>query len=369
MKCYAVIDTNVLVSALLSRKNDAATVLVVQKLISGEIIPVYSNAITNKYRDVLQRKKFHFESTTVDYLINAIEKFGLLVDLKHLDIVLPDIKDLPFYEVVMEERDKAAYLVSGNMKHFPIEPFIVTTSQLLNTLEEVKMKNRKNDKIKSVENSRPCIKKMIRIDCLIVTVIFLLDGFNMPSYIAQNIMNNINWSLWPIVISTILTVSLFYATYVLVDKYQKQRAMNKETTAKYLIALLYNDYEETMYVLGNDMLKDKINSSVDFDQPVNNSELFINLTKSSDIQFESLKSFLLDGTLGTDIVEDVYRIRSNFNSFVSFAITFFDHPEAYKELRSGLLKDIRFSKEKLNVSEINRGDYFKLKVTDNGNSY
>ena len=57
MICYAVIDTNVLVSALLTSKNDAATVQVVQKMLSGEIIPIYSKEITKEYREVLHRKK------------------------------------------------------------------------------------------------------------------------------------------------------------------------------------------------------------------------------------------------------------------------------------------------------------------------
>lgn len=56
MICYAVIDTNVLVSALLSGKDDAATVQVFSKVITGEIIPVYSNVITKEYREVLSRK-------------------------------------------------------------------------------------------------------------------------------------------------------------------------------------------------------------------------------------------------------------------------------------------------------------------------
>ena len=46
MICYAVIDTNVLVSALLSSKDD----------ITGVIVPVYSNVITKEYREVLSRK-------------------------------------------------------------------------------------------------------------------------------------------------------------------------------------------------------------------------------------------------------------------------------------------------------------------------
>ncbi|MCX4339092.1 MAG: hypothetical protein OSJ72_05555 [Lachnospiraceae bacterium] len=78
MICYAVIDTNVIVSALLSSK-DAP---------SG--------------------------------------------------FVLPDMKDLPFYEVVLEKRDDEAYLVTGNIKHFPHEPFIVTPRELLDLLDNYK---------------------------------------------------------------------------------------------------------------------------------------------------------------------------------------------------------------------------------------
>lgn len=61
MICYAVIDTNVLVSALISNHADAATVLLVGRLLSGEIVPVYSDEIMHEYREVLGRKKFRFE--------------------------------------------------------------------------------------------------------------------------------------------------------------------------------------------------------------------------------------------------------------------------------------------------------------------
>lgn len=134
MICYAVIDTNVLVSALLSSKEDAATVRVVGKVISGEIVPVYSNAITKEYREVLSREKFGFSEEAVGYLLSAVEKYGILVEPFLPDISLPDMKDLPFYEVVLEKRDDGAYLVTGNIKHFPKEPFIVTPRELLDIL-------------------------------------------------------------------------------------------------------------------------------------------------------------------------------------------------------------------------------------------
>lgn len=57
MICYAVIDTNVLVSALLSSHTDAATVQVIGRMISGEIIPVYTFIVTARQMlDVLDGK-------------------------------------------------------------------------------------------------------------------------------------------------------------------------------------------------------------------------------------------------------------------------------------------------------------------------
>ncbi len=56
---------------------------------------------------------------------------GVYIDEDHIDIELPDEKDRVFYEVTMksnEERD--SMLVTGNMKHFPIKPFIVTPKEL-----------------------------------------------------------------------------------------------------------------------------------------------------------------------------------------------------------------------------------------------
>jgi predicted nucleic acid-binding protein len=56
MSVYAVIDTNVFVSAMLSKHNDAATVQLVGRMLLGEIIPVYSREIMQEYREVLGRK-------------------------------------------------------------------------------------------------------------------------------------------------------------------------------------------------------------------------------------------------------------------------------------------------------------------------
>lgn len=135
MLCYAVIDTNVLVSALISNHTDAATVQLVGRLISGEIVPVYSDEIMCEYREVLGRKKFRFEQDMINYILLAIERYGVVLEPSATGVILPDMKDLPFYEVVMDKREDEAYLVTGNLKHFPAQPFTVTAREMLNILD------------------------------------------------------------------------------------------------------------------------------------------------------------------------------------------------------------------------------------------
>ena len=137
MICYAVIDTNVLISALLSEYDDAATVQVVRRMIEGKIIPVYSREIMKEYQEVLSRKKFGFPQDIVDYLLSAVAKYGIFIEPMPTDEILPDMKDLPFYEVVLEKREDDTYLVTGNLKHFPEKDFIVTARQLIDILDNM----------------------------------------------------------------------------------------------------------------------------------------------------------------------------------------------------------------------------------------
>ena len=135
MSYYAVIDTNVLVSALLSKHSDSATVLILDRVFAGELIPVYSSDTMAEYQLVLRRKKFKFDTVLTDYILSAIIRFGIMVEPSPTGAVLPDMKDLPFYEVVMEKRETDdAYLVTGNQKHFPFRPFIVTPKEMLDIL-------------------------------------------------------------------------------------------------------------------------------------------------------------------------------------------------------------------------------------------
>lgn len=131
MEYYAVIDTNVFVSALLSKNESAATVKVLDAVFDGEIIPLYHQDILVEYDEVLHRKKFHLNDEIIQIVLEAIRQYGVEVFPQPTGAVLVDMDDLVFYEVAMEKRDDGAYLVTGNQKHYPIKDFIVTPAEMI----------------------------------------------------------------------------------------------------------------------------------------------------------------------------------------------------------------------------------------------
>ena len=69
---YAVIDTNVIVSALLSHTHNSSTVKIMEAIFNGMICPLYNSEIINEYADVLTRPKFRIPSHSVGEIINLI---------------------------------------------------------------------------------------------------------------------------------------------------------------------------------------------------------------------------------------------------------------------------------------------------------
>ena len=134
-KYYAVIDTNVLVSAALRWKSVPGSII--ELAFTNVIIPVLNDEILSEYREVLLRPKFKLTADIVEDILGGICNNAIFVNKGSLDIDLPDPKDIVFYEVTMEERkSEDAYLVTGNIKHFPVKPFIVTPREMLDIILE-----------------------------------------------------------------------------------------------------------------------------------------------------------------------------------------------------------------------------------------
>ena len=135
MKDYAVLDTNVLVSAML--KAESVPGLVTAEALIGDIIPVLNDEIIAEYEDVLRRPKFKFDKGAVWVLLDDLKRRAVFIDAGPIDDVIPDPKDIVFYSVLMEKRkEDDAYLVTGNLKHFPIKTYIVTPREMLDMVKE-----------------------------------------------------------------------------------------------------------------------------------------------------------------------------------------------------------------------------------------
>ena len=135
-KLFAVIDTNVLVSALISKSLTTPPLVVLAHVYSGDITPVFNDEILHEYRDVLSREKFHLDPVDIDNAMRVFLDYGLNLNRTKVDDEsFSDPKDIVFYEVKMSKED--AYLVTGNIKHFPRKPFVVTPREMVEILETV----------------------------------------------------------------------------------------------------------------------------------------------------------------------------------------------------------------------------------------
>lgn len=132
-KCLAVLDTNVLVSAMYSELSPLGEIL---KLVEAEnIIPIFDKRILKEYCDVLQYNKFKYVFTDEikkDTFYTVVSA-GICVDDVHKTTqAIKDSKDIPFFEVKEAIEELPSSLITGNIKDFPKkDPFILTPREAL----------------------------------------------------------------------------------------------------------------------------------------------------------------------------------------------------------------------------------------------
>lgn len=136
-KFYAVLDTNVLVSAMFTGNPSSNPRQILDMALDGIITPLINKEIIDEYTDVLSRDKFPFKPEDVSALIDAFKVIGIdpgrtLVN----NADFPDPKDIVFYEVALSK--EGSFLVTGNTKHFPQEPIVVTPVRMLEIIRNSK---------------------------------------------------------------------------------------------------------------------------------------------------------------------------------------------------------------------------------------
>ena len=134
-KILAVIDTNVIVSALLDHDRESNPSIILDDILSGIITPLYNDEILSEYRDVLSRDKFSFLKSDIENILNLFLEKGIKVDTTvPVEDTFSDLDDVVFYEVAMSM--EGTYLVTGNIKHFPINSIVVTPAEMVEKLKD-----------------------------------------------------------------------------------------------------------------------------------------------------------------------------------------------------------------------------------------
>lgn len=115
----AVVDTNVLVSALLSRSGNEALVLLAVH--QGFVRPCLSAPILDEYRRVLTRPRFGFAAADIEAVLTMVRQRGDLADPATSPFTSPDADDSKFLHCAVAAG--ADCIITGNRRHFPDAPY------------------------------------------------------------------------------------------------------------------------------------------------------------------------------------------------------------------------------------------------------
>jgi uncharacterized protein len=110
-----VLDTNVLISALLGTGGPPAAVL--DLILDGRVKLLIEERIFLEYSEVLDRPRFEIPAVVKARVLNYLWHHGEHVLIDPLEEVLPDPDDLPFLETAVSGGADA--IVTGNARHFP----------------------------------------------------------------------------------------------------------------------------------------------------------------------------------------------------------------------------------------------------------
>ena len=125
-----VIDTNVIVSAILSVKSNPYRIL--NLIGNGETVSVYYCAdILAEYKRVLAYERLSISTETQIDILNTFKTFGILIEATASDIPMIDETDRVFYDTA---KAAEAILITGNIKHYPAEPFIMPPADFIKNI-------------------------------------------------------------------------------------------------------------------------------------------------------------------------------------------------------------------------------------------
>ena len=127
-----VLDTNIIISGFINPAGKPSEIL--KMVLERKAELCYNTVILAEYESVLTRPKFSkiIKPEIIRRFINIIRSIGFSYNPIPGKITLPDESDRIFYDTA---RGSGSLLISGNIKHYPQEPFIIPPADFLKQLE------------------------------------------------------------------------------------------------------------------------------------------------------------------------------------------------------------------------------------------
>ena len=82
---------------------------------------------------MLHRAKFKLSEEQISTVIEHVKENGIDSSRFPYAGEMPDEDDRVFYEVCLSKED--SFLVTGNLKHFPKEPQVITAAEMMEILD------------------------------------------------------------------------------------------------------------------------------------------------------------------------------------------------------------------------------------------
>ena len=95
---------------------------------AGLIGLVYNEKILAEYKDVLHRPYLRISTDDADIILDASKYYGESVESIPSVFPMVDEDNRIFYDTA---KNSGAYLVTGNTRHYPDDPFILTPAEFL----------------------------------------------------------------------------------------------------------------------------------------------------------------------------------------------------------------------------------------------
>lgn len=117
-------------------KHNSIPGAIVDLVVGKTIVPLLNQEIFDEYFDVLTRNKFGLNIKDVQNILDVLKANAIFLEREQTLEEFLDEDDIVFYEIVMSARNTMdAYLITGNIKHYPIRNYVVTPKEMIDIIE------------------------------------------------------------------------------------------------------------------------------------------------------------------------------------------------------------------------------------------